>query len=75
MNVLTEAMNQMYKGLKDTDSQFKKMATEPYGVRRATRGEQKRMLQGMTEDQMWDLVNKQGFDKVNRWLASLEDKE
>jgi hypothetical protein len=51
-----------------TDDKFKKMGTEPYGVRKITPVEDRQRYQNLTQDGLLDMINQYGVDDVNKWL-------
>ena len=75
INPLTNTMNRVTQMLLNADGKLKEWGKEPYGVREATLAEQKQVVQNLTEDQMFELINKHGLDKVNAWLSRFENKE
>lgn len=75
MNILTNSQERLYKMLGKTDGILKSMGKEPYGTRKATYAEQKRMYESLTPDQLMNLIETQGLDSVNQFLAKFEEKQ
>lgn len=74
MNTLSRVMEHTYKMLSNVDAQFKKMGKEPYGVRKATPAEQRRMYENLTPEELWKLINTEGLDETNKFLAKFEEQ-
>lgn len=75
MNIATNTMERLTKMLLNTDSHLKKMATEPYGKRKATAREEREMYENLTPEGLWQMIDEKGADEVNAWLSRFEEKQ
>jgi len=72
MNIATESMKKMTEMVKAIDQKYKEFATDPYGVRKLTLGEQREKYDNLTEAQLYEMVEKHGMDDVNKWMYKME---
>lgn len=75
MNLATNSMERLTKMLRRADIRLKEFGVEPYGTRKATPGEQREMYENLTEEQLFDLYDREGYDAVNRFLNRFQPKE
>lgn len=74
MNLGTNVMKYMTEILRNVDKVYKEFATEPYGQRQLTEGEQMQFYQNLTESQLYEMVEKHGIDEVSEWLFRMEQR-
>ena len=75
MNLATNSMERLTKMLGKTDARLKEFGIEPYGMRKTTPKEQRQMYESLTEEQLFDLYDREGYDAVNKFLSRYEPKE
>jgi len=75
MNIATNSMEKLTGMLRNTDAKLKEMGKIPYGVKKATKREQRDMFENLTESKLIDLVERYGEEKVNAWLNKFMPKE
>jgi len=75
MNLATNSMERLTKMLKATDAKLKGFGVEPYGQRKATLAEQRDMYRNLTEEQLFDLYDREGYEATNRWLTKMQTEE
>jgi hypothetical protein len=73
-NITTDIAERMVKMMVDTSHRLKEMAELPYGVRPATKTEQRQKYDNLTPDQLFAGIRKEGIDKTNSWLSTFERK-
>ena len=65
MNILTNAMNKVYRTLSQTDAKLKEYGKEPYGVTKLTPKEQRERFENMTMPEFMALLEEHGEEEVN----------
>ena len=74
MNIATNVMEKMTRMLRNTDTKLKAMGETPYRTRQATPKEQKEMYENLTEAGLYEMIEKEGIEAVNKWLYSMEQR-
>lgn len=69
---MTGVQNKMVKMYKGIDAKLKEYGGDmPYGMRRATRREQKEQYENLTPGELYNMIQAQGEDEVNKWLKHM----
>lgn len=70
-HLLTKVNNRLLRQIQLTDRKLKEMGKVPYMAREATPKEQIEAFQGLTEEQLYDLIRRYGEEAVNRYLERM----
>lgn len=70
MSVVTDASNKILNMLKGADGKLQKMGEEPFMIVKATKQEQQERYNSLTPEKLTELINKHGYNEVNRWMKS-----
>lgn len=75
VNPATLVMQKMAKMLISTDEVLAKMGEMPYGMRKATRADQRRMVEGLDVNGVIRLVEQHGYKDVADLFRKAQPKE
>jgi hypothetical protein len=68
MNLATETMKKLTNMLTNTDSKLAEWGKEPFATRKITPTEDRLRFQNLTQDDLLDMIEKHGYEDVNKWI-------